>query len=153
MLSRMRRLLLLCAMVIAGCSSTTSLPSDRAQLLELHEKALRAHREQSIEMLLEDEVDDYVVASRGEIHTPPKNDRKANMGPYLRRTMFSSYADTREPIVKVSADGTLGWVIVRIAARGVQEGEPLEFTSAWIELYEKRNGRWLRVGNVSNFKE
>ena len=140
-------------MLLAGCGSTPSLPSDRARLLELHEKALRAHREQSIEMLLEDEVDDYVVASRGEIHTPPKRAREANMGPYLRGTKFSSYADTREPIVKVSADGTLGWVIVRVTARGVQGEKPLEFTSAWIELYEKRNGRWLRVGNVSNFKE
>jgi hypothetical protein len=147
----MRRLLL-CTILLAGCASS-SLPSDRAQLLELHEKALRAHREQSMAMLLEDEVDDYVVASRGEIHTPPKQQREENMGPYLRSTKFESYADTREPIVKVSNDGTLGWVIVRIAARGVQDGETLEFISAWIELYEKRDGRWLRVGNVSNFKE
>jgi hypothetical protein len=30
--------------------------------------------------------------------------------------------------------------------------QPLEFISAWIELYEKRDGRWWRIGNVSNFK-
>lgn len=147
----MRRLLL-CTIFLAGCASS-SLRSDREQLLALHEKALRAHREQSIAVLLEDEVEDYVVASRGEIFIPSKQKREESMGPYLRSTKFESYVDTREPIVKVSDDGTLGWVIVRISARGVQEGEPLEFTSAWIELYEKRNGRWWRVGNVSNFKE
>jgi hypothetical protein len=59
-----------------------------------------------------------------------------------------------EPIVSVSADGTLGWVVVQVRARGVQGDakEPLAFVSAWIELYEKRKGRWVRVGNVSNFK-
>ena len=49
------------------------------------------------------------------------------------------------------------WVIVQVQARGLQVTEqggkkPLEFVSAWIELYEKRNGRWYRVGNVSNFR-
>lgn len=29
---------------------------------------------------------------------------------------------------------------------------PIQFVSAWIELYKKRDGRWLRTGNVSNFK-
>jgi hypothetical protein len=62
-----------------------------------------------------------------------------------------------EPVVTVSADGTLGWVVVQVQARGVQtskpgETQPLQFVSAWIELYAKREGRWYRVGNVSNFK-
>jgi hypothetical protein len=29
---------------------------------------------------------------------------------------------------------------------------PLSREAAWIELYEKRNGTWLRVGNVSSFR-
>ena len=61
------------------------------------------------------------------------------------------------PAARVSRDGSLGWVIVQVRARGLQttatgSTEVLEFTSAWIELYEKRDGRWLRIGNVSNFK-
>jgi len=38
---------------------------------------------------------------------------------------------------------------------GVQgeQKTPVGFVSAWIELYEKRKGRWYRVGNVSNFKQ
>jgi hypothetical protein len=57
----------------------------------------------------------------------------------------------------VSADGSLGWVIAQVEAQGEQTTpkgvvEPIEFVSAWIELYEKRDGRWFQVGNVSNFK-
>ncbi len=61
------------------------------------------------------------------------------------------------PQVKVSRDGTLGWVIVQVRAAGVQSTagggtQPLAFESAWIELYERRGAQWFRVGNVSNFK-
>jgi hypothetical protein len=48
-------------------------------------------------------------------------------------------------------------VIVQVEAKGEQtqpDGTvaPLEFVSSWISLYEKRNGRWVGIGNVSNFK-
>jgi hypothetical protein len=132
-------------------------PSDAEQLLALHEEILRAHRESNIDVLLAAEEDDYVVANRGEITRPDRKTRREGLGPYLRQTRFSRYVDKVPPIVKVSSDGTLGWVIVQVEARGEQTTstgtvKPVEFVSAWIELYEKRNGRWVRVGNVSNFK-
>jgi hypothetical protein len=132
-------------------------PSDTEQLLALHEEVLRAHRESNVDLLLAAEEDDYVVANRGEITRPDRKARREGLGPYLRETRFSKYVDKVPPIVKVSSDGSLGWVIVQVEARGEQTTstgtvKPLEFVSAWIELYEKRNGRWVRVGNVSNFK-
>ena len=130
---------------------------DVEQLRALHEKVVRAHLTGNVELLLEDEAADYVVAGRGEIIRPSLDERRAMLGPYLGSTKFERYADMVPPIVTVSGDGTLGWVVVQVEAKGVQKtadgaGEPLAFVSAWIELYEKRDGRWLRVGNVSNFK-
>lgn len=149
---------LLCS-VAFSCVSTAAprASSDAEQLLALHEEVLLAHRESNVDRLLAAEEDDYVVANRGEITKPDRKARREGLGPYLQRTRFSKYADKVPPIVKVSADGSLGWVIVQVEARGEQTTltgavEPLEFVSAWIELYEKRNGRWVRVGNVSNFK-
>jgi hypothetical protein len=73
----------------------------------------------------------------------------------LRGVRFAEYVDTVAPVVHVSADGTAGWVIAQVRARGAEVGgarRPLQFESTWIELYEKRAGGWRRVGNVSNFK-
>ena len=128
-----------------------------AEIRALHEKVLRAHRESDVEILLEDESADYVVASRGEITRPTIQERRERLGAYLKASAFSEYRDLIEPTVSVSADSTLGWVLVQVTARGKQKatsGEevPIAFTSAWIELYEKRAGKWLRTGNVSNFK-
>lgn len=131
--------------------------SDTDQLLALHRIVLEAHLTGDIDLLLRDESDDYVVVSRGEISTPTKAERRKQLGAYLAGTDFEIYRDEVPPRVRVSDDGTLGWVIVQVTARGLQKeangpGKTITFTSGWIELYEKRDGRWLRTGNVSNFK-
>jgi hypothetical protein len=131
--------------------------TDGDQLRALHEKVMQAHRQSAVELLLEDEAADYIVANRGEVSRPTLDERRRRLGAYLGRTSFQQYRDLVEPVVTVSNDGTLAWVIVQVQARGtqtVEDGreEPIEFVSAWIELYQKKDGRWWRVGNASNFK-
>ena len=132
-------------------------PTDAEQIRALHEKVMRAHRQSSADLLLEDDAPDPIVANRGEITRPSLEERRSRFASYLGRTTFEEYKDLVEPVVTVSNDGTLGWVIVQVQARGVQtkdDGgkEPIAFVSAWIELYQKRGGRWYRVGNVSNVR-
>ncbi|HSE43227.1 MAG TPA: hypothetical protein VLH08_20885 [Acidobacteriota bacterium] len=128
-----------------------------SELHDLHDKALQAHLKSDVVMLLADESDDFVVVNNGEVSHPTKKEREAFLGPYLRATRFEVYKNLISPIVHVSKDETSGWVIAQISASGVQtkkdgsEGK-IEFVCAWIELYEKRNGIWVRTGNVSNFK-
>ena len=135
------------------CAPLSWAATDAERLMALHEKVMRAHQLNSVELLLEDEAADYVVASRGEVSKPSIADRRARLGSYLQRTTFTEYRDASPPIVTVSADGTLGWVVVQVQARGEQTSadgkkQPLAF-----KLYKKVNGRWYRVGNVSNFKD
>lgn len=159
----------LVSVVNLSCTSASSSPAsdpadpadpanDRARLLELHAESMEAHRAGDVERLLADEGQEFVVASRGEISHPTVEERRAFLGPYLRATRFTEYVDVVPPIVKVSRDGTLGWVIVQVRAKGEQvvadgSRQPLEFESAWISLYEKHGGEWRRIGNVSNFKQ
>lgn len=129
----------------------------RPVLLALHERALAAHRASDVERILADEGDGYTVANRGEITHPTLAERRARMGPYLGRTRFRVYRDRVPPEVTVSPDGRQGWVIVQVEAEGTQAQEDgssaeVKFVSAWIELYERRDGRWWRTGNVSNFR-
>jgi len=145
------------ALWLTQCAPSGRVGTDIDQLRALHEKVILAHRKSNVEVILEDESADYVVASRGEVTRPTLDERRERLGPYLRSATFREYRDLIDPVIQVSSDGTLGWVIVQVQASGIRttqadHKEPIEFTSAWIELYEKRNGRWFRVGNVSNFK-
>jgi hypothetical protein len=149
-------------LVTAHCSSTIATTGgardDEAALLTFHRDGIAAHLQNDVDRLLAPESDDYVLVNRGEVSHPNKASRAASLGPYLQSVRFERYVDAIEPIVKVSPDGRLGWVIAKVEVKGVAREpggaeEPLEFVSAWIELYEKRGGRWYRIGNVSNFKE
>jgi hypothetical protein len=142
--------------ILGGCAARGVVTSnDTAQLLALHEQAMEAHRKGDVEILLQADSADFVLANRGAISRPSLGQRRNSLGPYLKSVKFSEYVDMVPPVVKVSADGTLGWVIVQIRANGTSangDGRTLQFQSAWIELYEKQGGEWRRTGNVSNFK-
>lgn len=129
--------------------------TERQALLALHREVLDGHLASDARWLAS-EPEDYVVANRGEITRPSLEERRKRFGSYLGATRFVSYRDLVPTVVNVSRDGTLGWVICQVGAEGTQSSdgkeEPLSFVSAWIELYEKRDGAWRRVGNVSNFR-
>jgi hypothetical protein len=144
------------AAALTSCAVVTVDTSvDRTRLLALHEQAMEAHRKSDVELLLQADAEDFVLANRGEISRPTLEQRRQFLGTYLRGVRFAEYIDVVAPVVHVSADGTAGWVIAQVRARGTEiggAGRLLQFESAWIELYEKRGGGWRRVGNVSNFK-
>jgi hypothetical protein len=141
----------------AQTSASPAPATDVSLLRALHEKVMRAHQQSKVDLLLEDEAPDTFFVGRGDVTRPTLEERRAHLGSYLGRTTFSEYRDLVEPVVTVSGDGSLGWVIVQVQAKGIQttesgSKEPIQFVSAWIELYQKRGGRWYRVGNVSNFR-
>jgi hypothetical protein len=132
--------------------------ADRQALLELHRQTLQAHLDRDAGFFVKDRPDDFLLVSRGELVHPSREATLDRFRSYLGATTFSEYKDLVPPVVKVSADGTLGWVAVQVSAKGVQKQpdgkeEPLEFVCAWVSLFEKRDGKWISVGNASNFKE
>lgn len=129
--------------------------ADVAALLAIHQTILAAHLEGTVEPWMATEADRIVSANNGVISFPEKEARAAGRAAYLARTRFTVYRDLREPIVTVSADGTLGWLLAEVEVKGMQHDDagvetPIEATWAWIELYEKQEGAWKGVGNVSN---
>ena len=147
------------ALLAGACHPSVDLEKERAAILEFHAAAIQAHLDRNADWFAENRADDgdYVQASRGEIAWPTREEVRKRFADYLGRTEFSEYRDLVEPIVRVSQDGTLAWAIVQVKVSGVQtndegEEEPFDWVSAWIELFEKRNGRWVMVGNLSNMR-
>jgi hypothetical protein len=157
----MRVLLIFLCCAISACTTNDprdaqSVADDHQELLRLHAAGLKAHLDSDVEALLAAQADDFVLLNRGQVSSPSIAERRTFLGPYLTATKFEFYRDAVPPIVKISLDGSLAWVIAQVEARGVNESaqgrRPLEFAVAWIELYEKRNDRWIAIGNASTFK-
>ena len=139
----------------SGCVTIETGDNDIAALRTLHENVLEFHRQGNVDAWMAQEADIVVSANRGQISFTNADERRARREPYLNATTFDVYRDLREPVVKVSEDGTLGWVIAEVEIKGSfvsdnGEREPFEAIWAWIELYEKQDGAWKAIGNVSN---
>jgi hypothetical protein len=142
---------------LAPAALASEAGDDAALLLEMHREVLEAHRARDVTRLLAAEPDEIVTVGRGEVSWSNKKDRIPMFERYLGSTEFTKYRDMIDPVVRVSDDGTLGWVIVQVEIAGVRTSEDgvrekFESQWGWIELYEKRDGRWYRTGTVSNRK-
>ena len=157
---RMRRytLLLLAQFAViaaSGCATTIDRDAEIAALEALHAGVLEAHRSGDVDAWMAQEAETVISANRGKISFSTQEERRARREGYLNTTTFDVYRDLRPPVVMVSEDGTLGWVIAEVEIKGTAATEgggrtPVESIWAWIELYEKRDGVWKAVGNVSN---
>ncbi len=129
--------------------------SDRtAEILKIHQDLLASHLRNDAGGVLSAEADTIVIVSRGEICHAAKEARTREFSEYLSRTEFEEYRDVIDPIVHVSDDGRTGWLLAQVRIAGSRIGadgarKPFESTWAWIELYERQDGRWRRVGEVS----
>jgi len=128
---------------------------DARELRRLHSELLEAHRTGDVDRWMAIEARDYVSASAGRITFPGISDRREQRAAYLAGATFDVYRDLREPLVRVSDDGSLGWLIAEVEVRGSAASpsggpEPFHDIWAWAELYEKVEGAWRLVGNVSN---
>jgi len=132
--------------------------TDEQKLLRRHRITMDAHLFEDAGMLAGSFAPEVTMVSAGEIHRTTGADAEAMMAGIFSNRDYTRYDDLVRPIVRVSDDGTLGWVIVQVDAEGVrldEQGnvtEPLAFTSAWISLFEKVGDAWKMSGNVSNFK-
>jgi len=129
--------------------------TDAQELLRLHGELLEAHRTGDVARWMAIEAEPYVSANSGRVTFPEFSDRRSQRDAYLSSTTFEAYRDVREPEVRVSADGSLGWLIAEVEVMGTTTsgaGERVSFHDvwAWAELYENLSGSWRLVGNVSN---
>lgn len=149
-------LLLVAGVPAHAAESTAPASADERRLLALHEAGLKAHMAGDVDALLAYQADDFLLVDRGEISTLSKQDVRDFLGPYLASTKFEFYRDKMPPRVKVSRDGTLGWVAAQVEARGTSVGsdaqpKTIEAVFAWIELYERRGDEWVSIGNATSF--
>lgn len=129
----------------------------KKELLSLHQTQINAHLNKDIDFFTRNLAPDYWQVSRGEIIFPQKNEITKRFTDYLNNTRFSTYQDLQDPMVKISEDGSMAWVIVQVKISGEQtqpdgSDRALDFTCALITLYNRVNGQWIRQGEVSTFR-
>ncbi len=132
--------------------------TDEQQLLGLHRVVMDDHLFGETDGIIGQRGDAVVFVSAGEVYEMDGEAFDGSIRGLMSNRDYTKYDDLIRPIVRVSEDGTLAWVIVQVSAGGARLDEsgaitgPLEFVSAWVSLFEKVQGDWKMVGNVSNLQ-
>ena len=150
-------ILLVVAFASSTAQSSPDLEKEKAELLRLHKSDREAHFRTDVDQLLQNSPEQFISVSRGKISRSTEADARKMFTGYFRDAKYYEWDDVEEPIIRISSDASMAWMITRTKVRRVQKnaaGEEKEekFVYAGIMTYEKRDGRWVRVANVSTFE-
>ena len=156
------RIVLLASSTLAGllCIAPVRHPVDvdaaKAELLALHQADRRAHFARDVDALVATLPPEFkfTFVRDGRIETQSKDNLRRRFTEYFRGAEFSAWDDLEPPIVRISPDGQMGCMIVRVKiaytktdAAGKKQSE--QTVMAWMSAYEKRDGKWLHVANTT----
>ena len=138
--------------------SNPDLEALRMEIADLHKVFINAHLHKDVDFFVQDLSKDYLSVSGGEIREPTVDEIRSRFSSYLNNTTFTEYRNLREPIIGLSKDGSIAWLIAQVKVAGKRKMEEgveveLDFICAWITLFERQGDKWLRLGEVSSFKE
>jgi len=118
----------------------------KSELLALHASDRRAHFGHDVEGLLAHVAEEIVDVRDGNVRQIKREDLRARFQQYFSKAQFSAWDDVVPPIVQVSADGRMAWMIVKVrVAYSAKDTEKTDETMAWMSAYEKRNGTWMLI--------
>jgi hypothetical protein len=133
------------------------LEMEREALLEIHAQSRKAHFNCDADALLAHGTDGFITVSNGQISRPSLGEQREFFTRYFRGATYYEWDDMEPPIIRIADDASMAWMIVRTKVRRTTRTEESDeeretsFVYAGIMTYEKRDGRWVRVANVSTF--
>jgi hypothetical protein len=124
------------------------------ELLTLHQADRRAHFDHDIQHLLAGLGYELLDVRDGKITHLSREDVRKQFADYFQRSQFTAWNDLEPPIVRVSGDGSMGWMIVRVRItymEKVESGKSVvqDAVMAWMSAYEKHNGKWTMTAVTS----
>jgi hypothetical protein len=130
---------------------------DKARLLQLHRSALQAHLEKDAGAFLAAYASQWYDVRTTGIRLRTKEEALPAIDQYFRRTHFADIREVTAPIIHLSADASMAWVIGEIGVRASQEvsdGKERDFSfrCAWVSIYEKHEGELAQVVDASFFQ-
>jgi len=133
--------------------------SERAveEIRAIHQADRRAHFAGDPAALLEHSAPELLSVKDGKITRQTREDVRKQFAEYFRGSKYSAWDDLEAPQVRVSDDGRMAWMIVRVHSKFVRavdggKEEQNEFVSAWTSTYEQAGGKWVMTTVTSTFE-
>jgi hypothetical protein len=120
------------------------------ELFELHKQQRVAHFNRDAKLLISSFADDFTEVKNGRINKPTREAGLKRFQKYVDNSTFIEWDDITPPVIRVSADATIGYALVhkKVRLKAKQEnGTEVEETEifAWVAVYQKIKGEWKLV--------
>lgn len=115
------------------------------ELFQRHKQQRAAHFARDAKTIFSEFADEYVSVGNGRVRKPDIDAGLKGLQTYFDNSTFIEWDDITPPIIKVSDDATLGYVIVHKRVRLLdknQNGKEEIEIFAWISTYRKVKGVW-----------
>jgi hypothetical protein len=142
---------------VGGPSATIDLEAARRELLALHEADRLAHFTTDAARMGSGAAASFLAVSGGRVDALTPEAQRQFFEGYFAGARYEAWDDLEPPVVRVSDDGSLAFVVTRLQVRRTSpgaDGQPKErsFVYAGLMTYERRDGRYVRTANVSTFE-
>lgn len=129
----------------------------KRELLAIHASHRKAHFDTDAQALIANQAESYIYVRDGAIHRTSRDASLQQFEGYFENATYYEWDDLEPPIVQVSQDASLAWMITRTRVRRTQTDESgeqrdSEFVYAGVMMYERRDGQWIYTANVSTFE-
>ncbi len=129
----------------------------KQELLAIHANHRKFHFDTDAQALIADQAESYIYVRDGAIYRTSRDASLEQFERYFENATYYEWDDLEPPIVQVSQDASLAWMITRTKVRRTQTDESgeqreSEFVYAGVMMYEKRDGEWIYTANVSTFE-
>ena len=147
-------MLLLYSSIGRGFAESPAQRKAEGELLALHQADRRAHFDYDIDGLLRNLGSELLDVRDGKINHLSREDVRKKFAEYFKQAQFTAWDDLEPPIVRVSHDGSMGWMIVHVRIAYTEKDSSgkkavHDDTMAWMSAYEKREGHWTMTAVTS----
>ncbi len=124
------------------------------ELMLLQQQERMAHFDKDAKLLVSTFAENFINVSAGKINRPTREESISRLQAYFDRSEFLEWDDISPPVIRVSQDASMAYVLVhkrvRLKAKNAK-GDLEEETTifAWMETYEKQNGNWALTAVTS----
>ncbi|NUO82981.1 nuclear transport factor 2 family protein [candidate division KSB1 bacterium] len=127
------------------------------ELRQLLQQGRSAHFGKDAGLLVSVFAEDFISIDAGKISRPAREESRNRLQTYFDRSEFLEWDDISPPIIRVSQDASMAYVIVhkRVRLKAKNEEDELEEETtifAWTETYEKQNDKWTLTSVTSTRK-
>jgi hypothetical protein len=114
-------LLFIACPVCASAQPSVDVEKEKAELLRLHRSDRDAHFKTDVDLLLQNSSEEFISVGRGKISRSSEADARKMFTGYFRDAKYFEWDDVEEPIIRVSKDASMAWMITRVRVQRVQK--------------------------------